>query len=200
MSEMPIHHAVADPEAEARSIDNQKFAMWLYLASEVVIFMTLIAGFVIYRFNEPVHVKEIHEELGLALVTFNTFLLLTSSWAMVMGLRHIQRDDIRGMIRWFGLTALMGTIFVALQYVEYKELAREGVKLYDGGYGNRFYPPTSFHGAHVVVGVFWCLLVMYRARKGRYSSKNYVGVEIFGLYWHFVDVVWIMLFTLLYLI
>jgi heme/copper-type cytochrome/quinol oxidase subunit 3 len=94
----------------------------------------------------------------------------------------------------------MGTVFVALQFVEYKELAKEGVKLYDCGCGNRFYPPTSFHGAHVVVGVLWCLLVMYIARKGRYSSKNYVGVEIFGLYWHFVDVVWIMLFTLLYLV
>jgi heme/copper-type cytochrome/quinol oxidase subunit 3 len=68
------------------------------------------------------------------------------------------------------------------------------------GFGMRFYAPTAFHGVHVIVGVLWGLFVMYNARKGNYSSKNHAGVEIFGLYWHFVDVVWIILFTMLYLI
>jgi heme/copper-type cytochrome/quinol oxidase subunit 3 len=94
---------------------------------------------------------------------------------------------------------------VSLQYVEYRELAHLSITLDRArdefsGFGMRFYTPTAFHGAHVVVGVLWCLLVMRRATRGRYSSRNYVGVEIFGLYWHFVDVVWILLFTLIYLV
>jgi heme/copper-type cytochrome/quinol oxidase subunit 3 len=138
-------------------------------------------------------------------VTFNTFLLLTSSWAMVMGLRQLQRDNVQGLIRWLGATAVLGTIFVLLQYYEYQQLAGYGITLDMArdsaeGFGMRFYAPTAFHGAHVIVGVLWCLVVMRRASRGRYSSRNYVGVEIFGLYWHFVDVVWIILFTLLYLV
>lgn len=202
---MAAAHHVMDREAELRSIDNQKFAMWLYLASEVVIFTVFIAAYALFRINEPEEVRHVQEDLGVYLVSFNTFLLLTSSWAMVMGLRQIQRNNIQGLMRWLGLTALLGTAFVALQYVEYQELAHIRVTLpYDSdafsGFGMHFYTPTAFHGAHVIVGVLWCLEVIRRARNGRYSARNYVGVEVFGLYWHFVDVVWILLFTLIYLI
>lgn len=205
MTELSMGHADAALQNEARSIDNQKFAMWLYLASEVVIFTVFIAGYALFRVNEPEAVKAVHDSLGIWLVTLNTFLLLTSSWAMVMGLRQIQRNNVQGLVRWLGLTALLGTVFILLQYVEYRELAHIHVTLgYDrdafNGFGMHFYVPTSFHGAHVFVGVLWCLLVMRRATKGRYSARNYVGVEVFGLYWHFVDVVWILLFTLIYLV
>jgi cytochrome c oxidase subunit 3/cytochrome o ubiquinol oxidase subunit 3 len=205
MSEATIghgHHQSA--EAVALSNDNQKFAMWLYLASEVVIFTVLIGGYALFRVNKADVVKDVHHELGLGLVSFNTFLLLASSWAMVMGLLHGRRGDRQGLIRWISLTALLGAVFVVLQYVEYSELAHLGISLgYQQGifqdFGMRFYAPTAFHGAHVIVGVLWALLVIYRARDGRYDH-NTIGVEIFGLYWHFVDVVWIILFTLIYLI
>jgi heme/copper-type cytochrome/quinol oxidase subunit 3 len=195
-------------EEEARYIDNAKFATWLYLASEVIIFSVLIGAYAVFRLNNPDIVHEVHDRLGLSgilLVTFNTFLLLTSSWAMVMGLRQIQRGDPRGLIRWLGLTAFLGTTFVGLQYVEYVRLAEESITLNFandafGGFGMHFYTPTAFHGAHVIVGVFWCLWVMYRAHKGDYTERRHVGVEVFGLYWHFVDVVWILLFTIIYLI
>ena len=209
MSEMTSSPTVTDLGDEARRSDNQKFAMWLYLASEVVIFSVFIAAYVLFRRNDPETVHHIHDSLGtsgLLLISFNTFLLLASSWAMVMGLRQIQHDDKRGLIRWLGLTALLGTVFVILQYYEYDVLTGKGVTLrfvadsnYEG-FGMHFYTPTAFHGAHVIVGVLWCLTVMRRAAKGRYRAGNYVGVEIFGLYWHFVDVVWILLFTLIYLI
>ena len=195
-------------EEEAQSIDNQKFAMWLFLASEVVIFTAMIAPWVLFRIRHPDVVHEFHDEagfLGMLLVSFNTFLLLTSSWAMVMGLRQIMRNNVSGLVRWFGLTAALGLAFLFFQYVEYASLAADGITIDTErdifeGLGSRFYGPTAFHGAHVFVGVMWCLLVMWRARNGRYSARNYVGVEVFGLYWHFVDVVWIMLFTLIYLI
>lgn len=194
------HHA--SPEARAH---NLKLATWLYLASEVVIFASLIAVFVVFRIHHPDIVKKVHEEANILLVSLNTFILLSSSWAMVMGLREIQRDNRQGLVRWIGLTALLGTIFVALQVVEYQELAHAGIAIFNqgnefDGFGMRFYGPTAFHGAHVIVGVLWALFIVRGGLKGHYSSKNYIGVEIFGLYWHFVDVVWIALFTMLYLV
>jgi heme/copper-type cytochrome/quinol oxidase subunit 3 len=129
---------------------------------------------------------------------------------MVMGLRQIQKGDKEGLIRWLGVTALLGTVFIIGQYIEYYELSRISIVLGNnnailhnadiGGFGARFYTPTFFHGAHVFVGVLWCLEVIRRARNNRYSAQNYVGIEVFGLYWHFVDVVWIILFALIYLV
>lgn len=203
MSEMTLeqghapdaHSSIPSPE----QINNSKFAMWLYLASEVIIFSVFIAAYIVFRINNPDVVKEIHEELGVILVSINTFILLTSSWALVMGLREAQKNNSPGAARWLGLTALLGTVFVLLQYVEYMELARIGISL-DTEFGMRFYAPTAFHGAHVIVGVLWALWVMSKARRGRYSAQNYLAIEIFGLYWHFVDVVWVVLFTVIYLI
>jgi heme/copper-type cytochrome/quinol oxidase subunit 3 len=202
MSDMTIERAHGEealPSLTPAQIDNAKFAMWLYLASEVVIFAVFIGAFAVFRFNSPELVREVHEEVGILLVTFNTFLLLASSWAMVMGLQSIQRGNQQGLVRWIGLTAILGTVFVLLQYVEYNELAHLGLSI-DTEFGMRFYAPTAFHGVHVIVGVLWALRVANRARRGWYSARNYLGVEIFGLYWHFVDVVWILLFTLIYLV
>ncbi|MEP7292686.1 MAG: cytochrome c oxidase subunit 3 [Chloroflexota bacterium] len=201
MSDMIVeqtHHA--DPNALAKHTDNLKFAMWLYLASEVVLFATLIAVFVVFRVHNPERVTEVHQASGLLLVTVNTFLLLTSSWTMVMGLLAIQRGNQQGLVRWISLTAVLGVLFVVMQYVEYQTLANEGITLYSDAFGMRFYAPTAFHGAHVIAGVIWALWVAYRGSKGKYNGGRYLGVEIFGLFWHFVDVVWILLFTMIYLI
>lgn len=183
---------------------NFKLAMWLYLASEVVIFAVLIGGYAIFRLNHPASVKAVHESLGVALVTANTFLLLSSSWSMVMGLRAIEMGNRPAFMRWIGLTVLLGIVFLIGQYIEYQELAHleitlGGITEEFGGFGMRFYAPTAFHGAHVLVGVLLGLHVLYLGSKG-YYDKNPIGVEMFGLYWHFVDVVWIILFTLIYLV
>lgn len=183
-----------------KHVDNIKMAMWLYLASDVVLFAVLIATFVLYRVNNEEAVRQVHETSGLFLVSLNTFLLLSSSWAMVMGLRQIRKGNRAGLIRWIGLTAILGAVFVLLQGVEYTTLSNEGITIYSSTFGMRFYAPTAFHGAHVIAGVIWALALIWHALKGGYSSKSYSGVEIFGLYWHFVDVVWIVLFTLIYLI
>lgn len=200
--------AVTPTQAEAKQMDNLKFAMWLYLASEVVLFMVLIAGYVIFRVQEPAAVLHAQEYLSIPLVGANTFLLLTSSWAMVRGLLAIQRGNVQGLVRWFGIMVVLGTIFVILQGVEYLELAHHGVTIYTdatvdpelAAFGARFYALTAFHGFHVIIGVLWGIYVMRNAMKGRYTAQRYMGVEVFGLYWHFVDVVWIFLFTIIYLI
>lgn len=187
------------------SNNNLKLGVWLYLASEVVIFSIMIVGYVLLRINEPDIVAEAHEQLGVGLVTANTFVLLASSFFMVMGLRAMQQGNRAGMLRWIGLTALGGIVFLCGQYIEYSELSHLGIVLgYDlesqwSTLGMRFYAPTFFHGAHVFVGVIWALEVLRRGAQGRYDN-NPIGIEMFGLYWHFVDVVWIMLFTLIYLV
>jgi cytochrome c oxidase subunit 3 len=200
--------AVTPTQAEAKRFDSLKFAMWLYLGSETVLFMVLIAAYVVFRVNEAEAVQRAQEALSIPLVGANTFLLLTSSWAMVRGLLAIQRGNQKGLVRWFGLMVVLGTLFVILQGVEYLELAHEGITIYTAQgaepalyeFGARFYALTAFHGFHVIIGVLWGLFVMRNAARGRYTATNYIGVEIFGLYWHFVDVVWIFLFTLIYLI
>ncbi|MEM9952988.1 MAG: cytochrome c oxidase subunit 3 [Chloroflexota bacterium] len=357
--------------------ENLKFAMWLYLASEIVIFTMLIAGYAIFRATQPTAVSLVKDALGIALVTANTFILLASSYAMVMGLRAINMGNRNGFYQWIGLTAILGTVFVGGQYIEYSELGHLNVSLdkqdftvattifenvneveavvtfstvdtesgavlaseselvelreetlpaisetvlddgtteivavssylvdfennaelfrgvdvanfeidwrddyilldnsgetlsvirdadaidtaliahndgvrdrfisldrvavetiegdivpfsaivagqavelspdeYDdlnayfqellgdsaANYGMRFYAPTAFHGAHVIVGVLWALVILWRGYQGKYD-ENAIGVEMFGLYWHFVDVVWIALFTLIYLV
>jgi heme/copper-type cytochrome/quinol oxidase subunit 3 len=203
MSEMSVQHKPGEGEAHGHAalrVENLKLGMWLYLASEVVIFGVLIATYAVFRYNSVGLVREAHEALDIGLVGFNTFLLLGSSWAMVMGLRAIQRDDRMGLVKWIGATAVLGTIFVALQGVEYTQLAHENVAIYNSEFGMRFYAMTAFHGFHVIVGVLWALFVVRNGYLSRYNSKNYLGVEVFGLYWHFVDVVWVFLFTLIYLI
>jgi len=213
MSEQVIEHTPAAPEvahgheegSQSARYENLKFAMWLYLGSEVVIFAVLIAFFIVFRLHNPDVVHSVHEEASILLVSINTFILLSSSWAMVMGLRELHRDNTKGLMQWIGLTALLGLVFVGLQYVEYNELSKAGIALFNqgnsfDGFGMRFYAPTAFHGVHVIVGVLWALFIVNNARKGKYSKTNFLGVEIFGLYWHFVDVVWIILFTMLYLV
>jgi heme/copper-type cytochrome/quinol oxidase subunit 3 len=184
--------------------ENQKLAMWLYLASEIVIFAVLIGVYVVFRFENPASVKAVHEELGIALVTINTFILLVSSYSLVMALRAIQNGNKQGFMQWMIGVIALGTAFLIGQYIEYAELAHleitlGGISDQFGGFGMRFYAPTAFHGAHVLIGVIWAIRTLWVGMRGGYDD-NPIGVEIFGLYWHFVDVVWIVLFTLIYLV
>lgn len=205
MAEMTVGAVAHDGDKRLRAHnENLKMALWLFLGSEVVIFSIMIAGYVIFRFNEPQSVKNLHSELGIVLVTINTFILLASSWAMVMGLRAMQMGNRRQFMMFIGLVTLMGLAFMGGQYLEYQELSHLAVTLDSstaefGAIGMRFYAPTFFHGVHVFIGVLLSLQVLWLGRKGFYD-KNPIGIELFGLYWHFVDVVWIMLFTLIYLI
>lgn len=188
-----------------KEMENKKLGMWIYIASEVVIFAIMIAGYIIFRLNEPDSVKQIHQSLGIALVTANTFVLLMSSWTMVMALRAIQMNRRGEFMRWMAAVCALGTVFLAGQYIEYRELAHLEVTL-DAlhpeflGFGMRFYAPTAFHGAHVLIGVLIGLHILWLGRKGHYDNGRWIYVELFGLYWHFVDIVWIFLFTIIYLV
>ncbi|MFZ4816495.1 MAG: cytochrome c oxidase subunit 3 [Phototrophicaceae bacterium] len=194
-------HGHLSPEA---ALQNAKFAMWLYIGSEIMIFSGMLVTYIIFRrFNADI-VMQAKEHLSILLVSANTFLLLASSWMMVMGLREVQRGNNRGLAQWLTGTVVLGAIFVGLQVVEYAELVHHGIVLTGSSdlarYGMRFYAPTAFHGAHVIIGCLWGLWIINRAVGNKFTATRYAAVEVFGLYWHFVDVVWIILFTFIYLI
>jgi heme/copper-type cytochrome/quinol oxidase subunit 3 len=180
-------------------LNTRKLGMWVFLASEVMFFSSLIATFIAFKINNEEAFHEARDVMSLPLATLGTSILIVSSFAVVMGLEAIQSNQRRVFFNWMGLTVLFGVMFVSIQAVEWTELMREGIKA-GNIFGTAFFTTTGFHGLHVLGGVVWLALLMIRASRGEYSAENNLGIEMFGLYWHFVDVVWIVLFTVIYLI
>ncbi len=196
---------------------NMKLGMWVFLLSEVMFFTGLIGAYIILRFAQPDHFALPGQVLNVPLTALNTFFLICSSVTMVKAFAAIELGDQKGLQRWLLATAIIGMIFVGIQVVEYTVLSHEGfvpiADLYQahgrqgghevlGGplYGATFYTMTGFHGTHVSIGVACLWFTYFKARRGGYSAANFGGVENMGLYWHFVDLVWIILFTIVYLI
>lgn len=178
-------------------LDHLKFGFWLFIASEVMFFGGLIATFLKYKLNSPTPEAAL---LDVALVGGNTFLLLTSSFTVVLGLSSLREGNRSGLIRYMIFTVLLGALFLSGQGYEFATLYGEGVTLTSSLFGSTFFTLTGFHGLHVLIGILWASVVVIRASAGAYSAENDIGVEVFGLYWHFVDIVWIVLFTVIYLI
>ncbi len=193
---------------EGMKVYNQKLGMWVFLLSEVMFFSSLIGAYIILRFANPEQWAEPGVVLAVPLTAFNTFMLICSSVTMVKAFAAIEHGDQAGLKKWLIATILLGAAFVGIQIYEYIHLAHEGfVPMRDaysaeGGplYGATFYTMTGFHGTHVTIGVLCLIFTAIQAFRGRYTQMNYGGVEIMGLYWHFVDLVWIILFTIVYLI
>jgi heme/copper-type cytochrome/quinol oxidase subunit 3 len=175
-----------------------KMAMWVFLGNEILFFTGLIASFLLLRVKSEPGVD--HALVAsIPLVSINTFILLTSSLTVVLAHDAAVRNK-QGMLKlMLLLTIIFGSVFVALQGVEYSNLYAEGLTWTSSGYGTAFFTLTGTHGLHVVLGIIWAIVVFVRSLAGGFNDKAYGGVELFGLYWHFVDVVWILLFTLVYL-
>ena len=197
MSEHVTGHAEVHPSARALGVLPLKLGMWLFLASEVMFFGGLISAFLHYKVNNPSPESGL---LDVPLVGVNTFILLTSSFTVVLGLSAIRQGDRRGLIGFLGATILLGAAFLGGQGYEFASLFAHGVTLHSSLFGSSFFTLTGFHGLHVLIGIVWALSTLAGAVRGRYSADRYEGVEAFGLYWHFVDVVWIVLFTIIYLV
>ena len=126
-------------------------------------------------------------------------MLIVSSWTVVRGLQSIQKGDRGGLLKWLGLSILFGAFFVGVQVYEYFELVHHGHTPNVDLFWSTFYAMTGFHGFHVIIGVIWLICVWIAASRGKYTAENHVGLELAGLYWHFVDLVWVLLFTIVYL-
>ena len=194
---MTVTYPTAENEQPFPGLAIQKFLTWLFLASEVMFFTGLIVTYITIRFNSsswPV----VSEILNVPLVAANTFILIFSSVTMVLAFDAAERGQPR--FRYFLIaTIILGIIFLSIQAIEWNELIREGTLPSTSLFGATFFTLTGFHGAHVTGGVLWILGVTIAAFRGRYL-ENTIGIEVVGLYWHFVDLVWIILFTIVYLI
>jgi heme/copper-type cytochrome/quinol oxidase subunit 3 len=191
------HHPIYDYDS-GPPVERGKFAIWLFLATEVMFFSGLIGAYIVLR-TASSSWPDPGNRLAVDITAFNTFVLITSSWLMVKALFASKKGDRNGILFWLGLTILGGSLFVGIQVYEYIELIKEGALPHVDLFWSTFYIMTGFHGSHVVVGVIWLIVVWFQALGGRYTARNNLGVELAGLYWHFVDLVWVLLFTIVYL-
>jgi cytochrome c oxidase subunit 3 len=191
------HHPIYDYDS-GPPVERGKFAIWLFLATEVMFFSGLIGAYIVLR-SASSSWPDPQERLAVDITAFNTFVLITSSWLMVKALFASKKGDRNGILFWLGLTILGGSLFVGIQVYEYIQLIKEGAVPHVDLFWSTFYIMTGFHGSHVVVGVIWLTVVWFKALAGRYTARNNLGVELAGLYWHFVDLVWVLLFTIVYL-
>lgn len=177
--------------------DLRILGLMTFLASESLMFGGFFATYFIFYSTYTVWPPE-GTEVELLLPTLNTIILVSSSLVINKGTHAIKDNDVKGMRLWFGLTALMGIIFLGGQAYEYMTL---GYGLTENIFANCFYLTTGFHGLHVFIGVLLILGVVWRSRReGHYSDIKHVGVEMAEIYWHFVDIIWIVLFVLLYIL
>ncbi|MEW6567659.1 MAG: cytochrome c oxidase subunit 3 [Chloroflexota bacterium] len=197
MSSSAVTHDDTFRAGRELGVDHLKLGVWRFLASEVMFFGGLIAAFLHYKFGPTPRQAA---QLNLPLVGANTFVLLTSSFTVVLRLAAIRRGSRGGLVGFLALTVLLGAAFLAGQGYEFASLYREGVTLTSSVFGSSFFTLTGFHGLHVLIGLAWALPTLVRGVLGRYTSASCEGVEVFGLSWHFVDIVWIVLFTLIYLL
>jgi heme/copper-type cytochrome/quinol oxidase subunit 3 len=201
-------HGHADHPPTSTGIDHRKMLMWAFLASDCMFFGSLIATYLIYRGRAELMVERgagvgplPHEVLDIPYTSVSAFVLLMSSLTMVLALAAIQKGNQRGLRVWLLATALLGSIFLGGQWFEFSSFYKdEGLGLTTNMFGSTFYTLTGFHGTHVLIGVIMLLSLVWVSLRGGLKPEQSINVEVIGLYWHFVDIVWIIIFTLVYLI
>ncbi len=195
---VPAHDGHGDDHST--SIPNPKLGMWLFLSSDFLFFGGFIATFLLYRDRPGQAGPSPKEIFNIPFTSVTSFILLMSSLTMVLALAAIQRGDIRRLKIWLLATALFGATFIGGQIFEFTEFTREGLKIHTSLFGSSFYVLTGLHGAHVTGGIIWLLSLWGLANRGQLTAADAERVEVAGLYWHFVDVVWIVIFTVIYLL
>jgi len=180
-------------------LNSRKMVFWAFLGSECMFFGSLIATYLVYRGRDQVGPHP-HDILNIPFTSISAFVLLMSSLTMVLALAAVQRGNARGTKVWLAATALLGMTFIAGQCFEFTHFFYDGLHLQTNLFGATFFVLTGFHGTHVTIGVIWLWTLWTMAMKGKLPQERALDVEIAGLYWHFVDVVWILIFAVVYLI
>ena len=203
---MSIHAETQVDHHSSTGLDNRKLAMWAFLGSECMFFGSLIVVMLISKDNTLGKMDEHGRLLGqplldLALTSVTTFVLLTSSLAMVLALAAFRNCSPAWGRIWLGVVIGFGLIFLGGQVFEFTSFVREGLTPSTNQFGASFFTLVGFHGAHVAIGVLWLGAVIAYSFRGRFQPGGDMwGIEMVGLYWHFVDLVWVGIFTLIYLI
>jgi heme/copper-type cytochrome/quinol oxidase subunit 3 len=194
-------HAAAshdDHHYTATGLNSWKLGFWTFIGSECLFFATLISTYMVYK-GASLTGPYPHEILDIPLTTISTFVLLMSSLAMVLALDGVQKGKEAGWF-WLLMVILLGATFLGFQVYEFNHFYHEGLTIQKNVFGSSFFVLTGFHGAHVTGGVLWLSILLFRGLRGKLPPEKSLQVEIAGLYWHFVDIVWIAIFTLVYLI
>jgi heme/copper-type cytochrome/quinol oxidase subunit 3 len=192
------HHHPAHPPT-ATGLNTWKLGFWVFIGSETLFFGALISTYMVYR-GQSVVGPYPADVFDLALTTFSTFVLLMSSLAVVLALEFLQQGRRNLALFWTMAIIVLGAIFLGFQAYEFTHFYHEGLTLQGNLFGSTFFVLTGFHGAHVTVGVVWLLVLWFDMFRGKLLPQNALRLEIAGLYWHFVDIVWIIIFTLVYLL
>lgn len=191
-----VQHAPEHPTSTG--LDNRKVLMWLFLGSDCLFFGAFIATYLIH-FGKSLTGPYPHEILDIPVTTISTFVLLMSSFMFVLSLSAHTRGDYRAFRAWVLCTVLLGCTFLGFQVFEFQEFAHKGLTPRTNLFGTTFLTLTGFHGAHVTIGVVWLMSLFFLSLRGKLGADKNLSVDIAGLYWHFVDVVWIVIFTVVYL-
>jgi heme/copper-type cytochrome/quinol oxidase subunit 3 len=208
-------------EETTTGLDNRKMIMWIFLSSECLLFGSLIATYLVYHGKSligpfPGNTEflpdgrvctevaalfswDCHGIFNIPYTSISAFVLLMSSLTMVLALSALQNNDLRKTKIWIMATALLGMVFLGGQVFEFTTFAHDGLTLKSSLFGSSFFTLTGFHGAHVAIGVLILLSFYVQAQRGLLTQANNLNLELAGLYWHFVDVVWIVIFTVIYL-
>lgn len=181
-------------------LDSKKIGMWAFLASDCMFFGALITAYLVSHSRSAVGPYP-DELFDIPFTSVSAFVLLMSSVAMVLALAGIQHNNMRRFRIWIAATGLLGLVFLGGQVYEFTHFYDEGLHLSTNLFGSSFFVLTGFHGTHVFVGVIWLFsLFLASFRAPLISREKSLNVEIAGLYWHFVDIVWIIIFAVVYLI
>jgi len=190
----------AEDHHKPGGISSSLLGMVLFIASEVMFFGGLFGAYFTLRSAAPEWPPPDNPHLSAAYAAVLTAILVSSSVTMQFGVWAIRKNNQRRLILWLAVSLLLGATFLAMQALEYANLIEEGMTLSSGVFGSTFYTLTGFHGAHVAGGAAFILIVLLRARSGQFTARYHDTVEMASYYWHFVDVVWIGLFSTIYLL
>ena len=195
------HAPPATPPVEETTtgLTHRKMLIWTFLGSECLFFGSLIGTYLVYEGKSLVGPYP-EDVFSIPVTSVSTFVLLMSSMAMVLAYSAITRGDIRGFRIWVMCTAILGATFLGFQVFEFREFALHGLTPRTNLFGTTFFTLTGFHGAHVTIGVIWLLSLFGFTFQKRLKRLDHEDVDMAALYWHFVDVVWIVIFTVVYLI
>ena len=220
----PASHAEHPPHLQhyfvssEQQFDSAKLGMWLFLITEILLFSGMFVAYTVFRIWHPETFVAASATLDWQLGTINTIVLLASSFTVALGIHFAQKDERRKLVWSLALTILMAGIFMFIKYLEYSAKFEHGVfpgesfaphgehyaHLTDFPFARQFFSlyfvMTGIHGVHILVGIGVLGWVCYRASQGHFNSEWYTPVELTGLYWHLVDIIWIFLFPLLYLV
>ena len=194
-----LHDKGVPSHGTSTGVSNEKLAMWVFLGSDCLLFGGLISTYLLLR-HRSVAGPGPEDVFDIPFTSVSSFVLLFSSLTMALAVGAIHRGDERRSRTFLLTTALLGSTFIAGQAYEFTSFVKEGLGYTTNIFGSAFYTLTGFHGVHVSVGIIFLLSLFVTSVRGNLGPERAETVEIFGLYWHFVDIVWILIFTVVYLI